>query len=71
MGSARTGDLLRHLRRLAAASRPTTASDRELVERFAARADEDAFAALLARHGPMVLCASRRRSVSTIFVFSG
>lgn len=32
----------------------------ELLERFAARRDEIAFAALLARHGPLVLGVCRR-----------
>jgi RNA polymerase sigma factor (sigma-70 family) len=42
--------VLKHLRRLA--EQPE--SDRRLLERFAARRDEAAFAALLNRHGPMV-----------------
>src|SRR4029077_7045363 len=38
-------------------------SDRQLLERFNSRRDsagEAAFAALVARHGPMVLCVSRQ-----------
>lgn len=35
-------------------------SDRELLARFAAERDEEAFAALVRRHGPMVLNACRR-----------
>jgi RNA polymerase sigma factor (sigma-70 family) len=36
------------------------ATDTELLRRFAPGGDEDAFAALIARHGPMVLGACRR-----------
>jgi RNA polymerase sigma factor (sigma-70 family) len=50
--------LLRYLRRLAPPSQP--ASDARLLEQFVRCRDEDAFAALLARHGPMVLGACRR-----------
>src|SRR5581483_5795288 len=35
-------------------------SDRELLRRFAASRDEGAFAALVHRHGPMVLATCRR-----------
>src|SRR5215211_3578823 len=35
-------------------------TDARLLERFAARKDEDAFAALVERHGPMVLAVCRR-----------
>jgi RNA polymerase sigma factor (sigma-70 family) len=35
-------------------------SDRQLLERFTARRDEDAFATLVRRHGPMVLGVCRR-----------
>jgi RNA polymerase sigma factor (sigma-70 family) len=35
-------------------------SDRELLQRFAATRDEDAFGALVARHGPMVFGVCRR-----------
>jgi C-terminal peptidase prc len=51
--------VVRHLRRLAGdgAGEPT---DRELLERFAARRDEAAFAALMERHGPMVFGVCRR-----------
>ena len=50
--------LLHHLRRLSAMPEP--ASDADLLARFACRRDEDAFAALVARHGPMVLNTCRR-----------
>jgi RNA polymerase sigma factor (sigma-70 family) len=45
--------LLQHLRRRAAA--PDPGSDAELLARFARQGDEDAFTALVARHGHLVL----------------
>src|SRR5262249_6545289 len=51
--------LLRHIHQLAAAPADAV-SDRELLDRFAQRRDEEAFAALLRRHGPMVLRVCRR-----------
>jgi RNA polymerase sigma factor (sigma-70 family) len=50
--------LLTRLRRLSAP--PGPASDEVLLDRFARLRDEDAFAALLARHGPMVHNTCRR-----------
>src|SRR2546423_2587028 len=50
--------LLQFLRRVAAPPGDTT--DAELVCRFAGRQDEDAFTALLQRHGPMVLGVCQR-----------
>jgi RNA polymerase sigma factor (sigma-70 family) len=58
MATAQVGTLLRHLHALAAGSR--RGPDRQLVDDFAARRDESAFAALVARHGPMVLRVCRR-----------
>src|SRR5262245_66607576 len=54
MSDGRTAPLLRHLRKLAES--PTTARppDRELLRRFARHRDDDAFAVLVRRHGPMV-----------------
>ncbi len=54
MATAQLGTLFRHLQ-LRAGSRERSRSDRELLDRFAASRDEAAFAALVARHGPMVL----------------
>src|SRR5437762_13115734 len=48
--------LLQHVRRLAA----TASSDEQLLTDFLARHSEEAFAALLGRHGPMVLNVCRR-----------
>jgi RNA polymerase sigma factor (sigma-70 family) len=52
--------LLLHLRRLAAPPARETAPDAALLERFARQDDQDAFAALVARHGPMVFGVCRR-----------
>jgi RNA polymerase sigma factor (sigma-70 family) len=59
MATGQANPLLVYIRRLAA---PPTAdvSDRELLQRFSALHDENAFAALVQRHGPMVLNVSRR-----------
>src|SRR5919199_1758980 len=51
MTSARAGLVLRHLRRLTPGQTP----DAQLLGRFTAQGDEEAFAALVRRHGPMVL----------------
>jgi RNA polymerase sigma factor (sigma-70 family) len=48
--------LLQHVRRLAA----TASSDEQLLSDFLARRSDEAFAALLGRHGPMVLNVCRR-----------
>jgi RNA polymerase sigma factor (sigma-70 family) len=48
--------LFHHLRRLTSPSLP----DAELLARWARQRDEDAFTALVARHGPMVLGVCRR-----------
>jgi RNA polymerase sigma factor (sigma-70 family) len=52
------GTLLRHIRQLAGP--PEGPTDRQLLDRFAAGRDEGAFAALVGRHGPMVLRVCRR-----------
>jgi RNA polymerase sigma factor (sigma-70 family) len=57
--TARSQPLLHYLRRLIAPAR-NDASDAVLLERFVSRRDEAAFAALLARHGPMVHGVCRR-----------
>src|SRR5262249_27425671 len=55
MSSAQVGAVLRHIRKLATAGKDHELPDRQLLERFACGRDEAAFAALLRRHGPMVL----------------
>src|SRR5690348_5149824 len=58
MATAQAGTLLRHIQKLAGGARHRT--DRELLDAFAARRSEAAFAALVSRHGPMVLRVCRR-----------
>ncbi len=52
--------LLRHIHALAARTATRSVSDAALLDRFVRRRDEDAFAALVARHGPLVLGVCRR-----------
>ncbi len=63
MDPARLPAVARHLRALAAGSDASPA-DAELLARFARLGDEAAFAALLTRHGPMVLRLCRRLLLS-------
>lgn len=60
MAQPRAGAVLSYLRRLVAAPAGDDASDRRLVARFAATRDEQAFTALVERHGAMVLGTCRR-----------
>jgi RNA polymerase sigma factor (sigma-70 family) len=60
MGSAQARIPLDHVRRLAAGHATAQVPDRQLLERFAARHEEAAFAALVRRHGAMVLSVCRR-----------
>jgi RNA polymerase sigma factor (sigma-70 family) len=52
--------VIEHLRRVQEAPAPGAARDGHLIERFLRRRDEDAFAELVRKHGPMVLAACRR-----------
>jgi RNA polymerase sigma factor (sigma-70 family) len=52
--------VLRHIHRLAAGRCSPQRTDRQLVDDFSTNGDETAFAALVARHGPMVLRVCRR-----------
>jgi RNA polymerase sigma factor (sigma-70 family) len=52
--------VLQGVRRFAASHLAATLSDRHLLERFVSRNDEAAFAALVCRHGPLVLSVCRR-----------
>src|SRR5262245_35148563 len=58
MSPASTDRLLHSLRRLIGAG--PAATDRHLLERFSRLGAEPAFAALVSRHGPMVLGVCRR-----------
>src|SRR5690242_10950439 len=49
-----------HLRTLSAVARTESLPDGELLQRFVAGRDEEAFAALVRRHGPMVLRVCQR-----------
>jgi DNA-directed RNA polymerase specialized sigma24 family protein len=60
MAATPTGILLWHLRKLVAPQSAVMLSDRQLVDRFNGQRDEVAFAALVKRHGPMVLRVCRR-----------
>jgi RNA polymerase sigma factor (sigma-70 family) len=60
MASAQGDPLLQFVRRLTAADAAGDAPDRALLARFVARHDQAAFAALVRRHGPLVLAACRR-----------
>jgi RNA polymerase sigma factor (sigma-70 family) len=55
MAGAQRATTLRHIQRLFSEGSFTGLSDTQLLSRFALRRDEAAFAALVARHGPMVL----------------
>src|SRR5437763_501679 len=52
--------VLRHLRKAALLHAGDSLTDGELLGAFVARRDEGAFAALVRRHGPMVLGVARR-----------
>src|SRR5262245_3045688 len=56
----RTGVLLEQVRKALAAEAAGGLTDRELLRRFTGRHDGEAFAALVRRHGPMVLGVARR-----------
>jgi RNA polymerase sigma factor (sigma-70 family) len=58
--AANAAQLVHHLRRLADSSVMGAAADAVLLERYIQRRDEDAFAILVARYGPMVLRLCRR-----------
>src|SRR5262245_35969679 len=60
MATAQLGTLMRHLQELAAGCARRHVTDRQLLEDFASRGDEHAFASLVQRHGPMVLRVCRR-----------
>jgi RNA polymerase sigma factor (sigma-70 family) len=60
MANASLGAVLRRLRGLVQTHPAEAGTDGQLLERFTATGEEAAFAALLRRHGPMVLGVGRR-----------
>jgi RNA polymerase sigma factor (sigma-70 family) len=60
MTTTHPGTVLRHLRELVAVKDAVTAPDRQLLDRFSEGREESAFAALVRRHGPLVLGVCRR-----------
>src|SRR5690348_2322296 len=60
MTHAQGDALLRHVRSLAVAGDAARQSDGALLRAFAAANDQQAFTALVRRHGPMVLAVCRR-----------
>jgi RNA polymerase sigma factor (sigma-70 family) len=60
MATAQASIVLRHIHRLAAADLPGELPDRQLLEQFSASHEEAAFAAMVRRHGPLVLGVCRR-----------
>jgi RNA polymerase sigma factor (sigma-70 family) len=60
VAQTRIGLLGRRLRKVLGLETPRDRTDDALLQRFAARRDEEAFAALLRRHGPLVLGVCRR-----------
>jgi RNA polymerase sigma factor (sigma-70 family) len=60
MASEPASPLIQFLRRIAGPPPDRDLTDRHLLERFVAARDESAFAALVRRHGPMVLGVCRR-----------
>jgi RNA polymerase sigma factor (sigma-70 family) len=60
MANGPLGLVLRQIRRLAGGEPGADLTDSHLLERFTTRGEESAFAALVQRHGPMVLGVCRR-----------
>ncbi|HLJ98161.1 MAG TPA: sigma-70 family RNA polymerase sigma factor [Gemmataceae bacterium] len=60
MPNAQADLILEHIRRLVAEQGQTQLPDQQLLHRFISQGDEVAFAALVRRHGPMVLQVCRR-----------
>src|SRR6266436_8408566 len=60
MAVSRLRALVRQIEKLSGGSCEPPGTDRQLLDQFAARRDESAFAELVDRHGPMVLRVCRR-----------
>src|SRR5262245_54228814 len=59
MSTGQLDAILQHVRGLAGGAPAEGCADRQLLERFTARRDEEAFAALVRRHGGLVLSVCR------------
>src|SRR5262250_1463681 len=60
MANAQLATVIRHIRDVAVTREHRDKTDRERLGAFLARRDEDAFTALVKRHGPLVLGVCRR-----------
>src|SRR5262245_43491550 len=60
MANGQLTKVVRHLRRMLGAAAASDLTDRQLLERFTASRDEEAFATLVSRHAPLVLGVCRR-----------
>ncbi len=60
MSTEPLGDAMRRMGRLSGLQNTLSLTDAQLLEQFVGRRDEHAFAALMVRHGPMVLCLCRQ-----------
>jgi RNA polymerase sigma factor (sigma-70 family) len=60
MADTSLGPVLRHLRKLLGSPPACAATDARLLEQYACQGDEDAFAELVRRHGPLVWRVCRR-----------
>src|SRR5438552_3111993 len=60
MPQAQLGAVARHLHRLLGAHQVRDLTDAQLLQRFVTNREEDAFAVLVRRHGPLVLGVCRR-----------
>lgn len=60
MATSRTQTLVQHLRRAAGVSNRAGLSDGQLLNQYISTRDEEAFEAIVRRHGPMVLGVCRR-----------
>jgi RNA polymerase sigma factor (sigma-70 family) len=60
MAKGQLSTIVRHLRQLCEIRQGAEVTDGQLLRRFAAQRDEAAFAALVERHGPLVLGVCRR-----------
>src|SRR5690349_1578966 len=60
MASGQLGAVVQHIHRFAGTAAPEELKDGQLLERFLGAGEESAFAALVRRHGPMVLGVCRR-----------